>query len=368
MTSRGQAIVGDGVDGHEHFIPHPRHPVDNSRPANWPAGLSAFNQTASGDDRSGFNTCLSMDPFDPAHPRKPLLEAVPVRQRVYDDPDPHQLVDSLSKVGEILGEFGAYVLAEMPAAVRYVNDIALYYVQVTNGGHEQFVRNCGWSPALQQGLDEALGGIGAIQYQAVFRDTARYINETEARTEAVRARGGFDHPVHGPVDEWIRRQDTAFLTLNREQSIIALLHAWLLRQPSIQPVADLQWKFDMAALIEANPLRDARLAQWNKRKRDFVAELRAGAPMKKTYHEYACELARQHGITLPWLGAGSWEEVINGEECRVAHYVDGTRQYAVIFGTVTRTAVMFLLKKKLFGKGMKLGRRLGDLRLEFEEV
>ena len=147
-----------------------------------------------------------------------------------------------------------------------------------------------------------------------------------------------------------------------------MLHAWLLRQPSIQPVADLQWKFDMAALIEANPLRDARLAQWNKRKRDFVAELRAGAPMKKTYHEYACELARPHGITLPWLGAGSWEEVINGEECRVAHYVDGTRQYAVIFGTVTRTAVMFLLKKKLFGKGMKLGRRLGDLRLEFEEV
>ena len=52
---------------------------------------------------------------------------MPVRQRVYDDPDPHQLVDSLSKVGEILGEFGAYVLAEMPAAVRYVNDIALYY-------------------------------------------------------------------------------------------------------------------------------------------------------------------------------------------------------------------------------------------------
>ena len=45
----------------------------------------------------------------------------------------------------------------------------------------------------------------------------------------------------------------------------------------------------MAALIEANPLRDARLAQWNKRKRDFVAEFRAGAPMKKTYHEYACE-------------------------------------------------------------------------------
>ena len=125
-----------GVDGHEHFIPHPRRPADNGRPANWPAGLSAFNQTASGDDRSGFNTCLSMDPFDPAHPRKPLLEAVPVRQRVYDDPDPHQLVDSLSKVGEILGEFGAYVLAEMPAAVRYVNDIALYYAQVTNGGHE----------------------------------------------------------------------------------------------------------------------------------------------------------------------------------------------------------------------------------------
>lgn len=296
----------------------------------------------------------------------PEIRTIPVRQSTYNSVNPSDLIDALIDICNHLETYGAYRLEEFPLALRYNLVLSQYFNQVNNGGHEQFVSNCGWAPELQESVDAGLGAIGAVEHQRVFREVAQYINASPERVLAVAARGGFNHPTYGPVDKWISDKDSEYFKLKDSTDLLHTLHAWLKQQPCIQPVEDLQWKFEMEELIVGNPLRHSRLQQAGKQERDFVEDLIENAPMKKSYHEYACEIAKSRGIELPFLAKGSWTEVIDGEECRLAHFVVGEKQYLASWSE--EKAQLFVMRKRLFGKALVVGRKLGTRMIEYQEV
>ncbi|SDS18368.1 hypothetical protein SAMN05216198_1381 [Halopseudomonas litoralis] len=294
------------------------------------------------------------------------IRTVPIRLRDYNAADPHVFSRAVSRVRNDLVVYGAYAYKELPGPLHVNHHIWQYAGQITSGGHEQFVANCGWSRNRQDELDTALGAIGATAHQQLFREVAAYINSSDAILADVMARGGFDHPEHGCVDPWLINKDNAFRELIRDQDLMALLCAWLKQHPAIQPVHDLQWKFSMSDLIEDNPLREARLAKSGQANRSFLKELTDNAPMKMTRHEYAASIAKRHGIELPRLAQGIWKDVINGEECLVAHYVKGKEDFVAIYSR--SAAGLYQLRKKLFGQGLTMGRKLGIARIEYKEV
>lgn len=294
------------------------------------------------------------------------IRTIPVRQSTYSSANPSDLIDALIDICKYLQTYGTYRLEEFPLVLRYNLFLSQYFIQVNNGGHEQFVRNCGWLPELQESVDAGLAAIGADGCQRVFREVAQYINASPERVLAVAARGGFNHPTYGPVDKWISDKDSEYFKLKDSTDLLHTLHAWLKQQPCIQPVEDLQWKFEMEELIAGNPLRESRLEQAGEQKRDFVEDLIENAPMKKSYHEYACEIAKSRGIELPFLAKGSWTEVIDGEECSLAHFVVGEKQYLASWSE--EKAQLFVMRKRLFGKGLVVGRKLGTRMIEYQEV
>lgn len=307
-----------------------------------------------------------MCPFDGADIQGSCIRTVPVRRGVYDGASPQGFSAALTGISNALLVFGAYTADELPMPLQYHQYVSQYLEQVSSGGHEQFLANGGSSPAVQRMLDAALGAIGAISYQLLFRDIAMYLNVSDEILTAVSARDGVNHPANGSVERWLGRKDSAFFELNKTQPLMLMLHVWLKQQPRIQPVDDLQWKFRMADIIEDNPHRDARLGEAGQQKRDFIRELIENAPMEKTRHEYACAIANEHGIALPCLPRKTWQDVIDGVECRFGYYVTEDDHFVA---ACSRTAMaLYRLKKKLLGKGLTLGKKLGALTIEYEDV
>lgn len=274
-----------------------------------------------------------MDIFDPLAPHLPRLNMIPVRQGIYDSDDPHALIGALMKIMEYLADYGAYTRHEIPAALLYNHRLSNYQAEVSNGGHEQFVANSGWSEDVQREVEEGLGAVGAYAHQRLFREVAQYTNASAERTAAVRARGGFNHPIHGKVDEWIEQKDREFHMLNATNDVTTLQKRWLKSLSYIKPVPDLQWKFSMAEIFGRNPLLDARLAALGKQKRDFVTDLIANAPLKKSRWEYAAGLARQHGPDLPFMAKNNWTEEHKGKEVWLSHFEISGVNYLAIYYT-----------------------------------
>ena len=306
---------------------------------------------------------FTVDTFDT---QAGCIRTVPIRQSDYDEAGPHGFSWAVARVRNDLTVFGAYADQELPAPLHYNHHVWQYAGQVYNGGHEQYVANNGWSHDQQAALEAALGAIGAIAHQQLFREVASYLNSSDAIVAGVCARGGFDHPEYGCVDPWLINKDNEFLDLNRTEELMVTLCAWLKQQSCIQPVDDQQWKFSMNDLIEANPLRDARLAESGQTRRSFIQELIDNAPMKMSCHEYASAIAGQRGIEPPRLAEDTWKEVLNGEECCVAHYVKGKEDFVAIYSR--SMAALYQLRKKVIGTGLTLGKKLGTARIEYKEV
>jgi len=307
-----------------------------------------------------------MCPFDGADIQESCIRTVPVRRGVYDGASPNGFSAALNEISNALMVFGGYTADELPMPLQYHRQVLQYLEQVSSGGHEQFLTNGGCSPAVQRMLDAALGAIGAIPYQLLFRDIAMYLNVSDEILTAVSARDGVNHPANGSVDRWLGRKDSAFFELNQAQPLMLMLHVWLKQQPCIQPVDDAQWKFRMADLIEDNPYRDARLAEAGQQKRDFIRELIENAPMKKTCHEYACAIAHEHGIALPYQPHKTWQDVIDGVECKFGYYVKEDDHFVAACSSTAME--LYRLKKKLLDKGLTLGKKLGTLTIEYEDV
>lgn len=307
-----------------------------------------------------------MSAFDTFDTQVDYIRTVPMRQSDYEDAGPYEFSMVIARVRNDLVVFGAYADNELPPPLHYSQHVMQYAGQASNGGHEQFVANCGWSRSMQDTLDTALGALGATAHQQLFREVASYLNSSDAVLAGVTARGGFDHPEYGCVDPWISNKDSEFFELNRTNDLMVMLYAWLKQQPCIQPVPDLQWKFRMLDLIEDNPLRDARLAASGQAERCFIKELIDNAPMKMTCHEYAIAIGKLRGIELPKLAQGTWEEDINGERCRIAHYVKGKEHFVAIYSR--SMAALYQLRKKVIGRGLTLGKKLGTARIEYKEV
>jgi hypothetical protein len=242
------------------------------------------------------------DVFCAQHPESPRLQAVPVRQRDFDSSEPYDLIQAVVDVVNALGSYGLYTIHELPPPVRQGFHVDYYLGQVMNGGHEQYFGNSRSAPGIHDDVHDGLSALEDQRYRHLFDEVYAYVTASVARQQAVEARAGFNHQVHGRVDSWIEAKDKEFYQLNGDDparaGLIVLNNAFLRNSGAVQPTPNADWKYAMAQLIDANPLLERRLQKSGQQKKDFVADL-IKAPLKRTYFQYAKELASRNGIELP---------------------------------------------------------------------
>ena len=308
-----------------------------------------------------------MDTLDPNHPQSPRLTEVPVRESHFRSSDPLDLINAVVEAYNALMGYGAFTRHEVPGEVVHSYHLDYYIAQVNNGGHEQFASNSGWAEDIRRDVEAGLSGVGAGDHLALFREVVSYIDADPWRKAAILARGGFDHPTHGPVDPWIQHKDSEFFRIS-ERAEIAPRHArWLRSLTCIKPVPDLQWKYEMARALDSNPLRDARLVQRGGERRDFVADLIANAPLKKTYFEYASELAARLGIELPLLPEQHWQET-RDDGGEVSFNVFSTDRGRILVVFADLDVRIYGMKRSWWGRSKFAGPAIAEARMERQEV
>jgi hypothetical protein len=240
-----------------------------------------------------------MDVFDPEHPESPRLQTVPIRRKSYDSEEPYDLVQAAIDVVNALRTYGLYTIYELPGALRQCFHIDYYLAQVDNGGHEQYFKNSRKSVDVHEDVRDGLRALADPRFSQLFDEVYAYATSSKERFEAILARGGFTHPEHGPVDPWISAKDDEFYRLKKSVGLIDLNSTFLRTSGAVRPTPDAEWKFEMAKIIDANPLLERRLLKLGQEKRDFAGELVRNAPLKRSYFSYAKELASRNGIELP---------------------------------------------------------------------
>lgn len=272
-----------------------------------------------------------MDPFDINHPKRPKLEMIPIRERSFESTEPYDIIQAVIDVVNALRSYGVFTMAELPAAVRQCFHVDYYLAQVANGGHEQYFSNSKDIVGIDDDVREGLKSLDDQRFYLLFEEVKSYVTSSNERLDAVVKRGGFDDPVHGQVDTWVQEKDSEFYTLNQGEELIRLNGKFLRSSGAAYPVANESWKHEMAKIIEGNALLDDRLRFLGTQKKDFVSDLIRNAPLKKSYFDYAQELAMRNGIELPLLPFENWTDTSEGTELWFNGFKVGERRLLVVF-------------------------------------
>jgi hypothetical protein len=168
------------------------------------------------------------------------------------DPGAYDLVGAVVDFVNTMFEHGCYGRDEISQKAVQAYHADYYLAQVNNGGHSQFIRNCGgnapfvWADA-RAGL-EAMGASG----QADLLD--RMIEWAEAHPEEAASQTGFNGGRAAELDEL----DTAFYATEKATPMIRLSTRWIFGWPELRAVDNAEYEQAMNHMAFLNPMRGER--------------------------------------------------------------------------------------------------------------
>ncbi|AOF88749.1 DUF4375 domain-containing protein [Sinorhizobium sp. RAC02] len=150
---------------------------------------------------------------------------------------------------------GFYRPEELPPHLVHLYHADFYIAQVCNGGHSQFVHNCGARvQAISANAEAGLMAMGARSQAALVHELALWV---AANPESASAQTGFT----GGRDPALDRLDARFRTADVDDPATDLAAAWVRTWPDIRILehADFNAAWDQSAL--SNPKRSSRLSK-----------------------------------------------------------------------------------------------------------
>jgi hypothetical protein len=148
---------------------------------------------------------------------------------------------------------GLYKDHEIPASARQFFHTYLYGMEVTNGGHSQFIRN------YRGGLDKitsdarlALAGMRAANHLAVLEKMVAWVREYPKEAEE---QTGFE----GGRADFLDRLDDLFYEEEDTVPLLARAVGWIASWPELEIVDDAECQEAILDVVMANPRREPRL-------------------------------------------------------------------------------------------------------------
>ena len=212
-----------------------------------PLQATAFEATGENDSSVRLFSPDSADPGTQVIVRRSAVEAVRA------DPGAHDLVHAVVDfVNSMLGH-GCYGRDEISQKALQVYHADYYLAQVNNGGHSQFIRNCGGNaPFIWADASAGLEAMGAANHADLL---ARMIEWAETHPEEAAGQTGFDGGRAGALDEL----DTAFYAAEKETPMIRLSTRWILGWPELCITEDADFHQAVDCLAFLNPMRGERM-------------------------------------------------------------------------------------------------------------
>ncbi|HSM41951.1 MAG TPA: DUF4375 domain-containing protein [Afifellaceae bacterium] len=169
------------------------------------------------------------------------------------DPGAYDLVGAVVDFVNAMFEHGCYRRDEISQKALGAYHADYYLAQVNNGGHSQFIRNCGRNaPFVWADASAGLEAMGASD-QAGLLD--RMITWAEANPEKVARQTGFNGGRAAELDEL----DTAFYAAEKVAPMIRRSTAWIFGWPELRAVDDGDYEQAMNHMAFLNPTRGERL-------------------------------------------------------------------------------------------------------------
>jgi hypothetical protein len=175
------------------------------------------------------------------------------------DSDPESLTHAaLTCVVNLLSR-GHYRPNELPPRAIQFYHAYMYYLEVPNGGHSQYIHNTrvGVEPDEARDIFEsAHAGLVAMGATVQANLLQKMMGWVDANPESADEQTGFE----GGRAEELEPLDGEFYDAEEENSIVKCSAAWIKSWSELQPVDDAGFDAACAALAEANPKRLVRAA------------------------------------------------------------------------------------------------------------
>ncbi|MDX8526833.1 DUF4375 domain-containing protein [Mesorhizobium sp. MSK_1335] len=211
---------------------------------------------------------------------------------------------------------GLYEDHEIPASARQFFHTYLYGLEVTNGGHSQFIRNYrGGFDKITSDARLALAGMRATNHLAVLEQMVAWVSEHPKEAEE---QTGFD----GGRASFLDRLDDLFHEEEDSVPLLARAVGWIASWPELEIVDDGECQEAILDVVMANPRREPLLRH------------------RSVFHLKAVMTSRlQVGIGLACAGLRQPEVKLGVGEGRMLD-IDGEKQMA--FPVVTNAGSVLL--------------------------
>jgi hypothetical protein len=185
---------------------------------------------------------------------KPLLEMVIVPrsaiERAATPGKEYVLVGAVVNFVNAMMSQGLYSRYEIPAKALHAYHADYYLAQVNNGGHHQFIHNCGAMlrfavPDIRGGLS----GMAADSHLAIFEEMAALLENFPDGRSLLAA----------PESKSLNRLDSRFYALEKATPMSKLSAAWIARWPELRVLDDAEARKAIQELALLNPARGARM-------------------------------------------------------------------------------------------------------------
>jgi len=148
---------------------------------------------------------------------------------------------------------GLYKDQEIPASARQFFHTYLYGLEVTNGGHSQFIRNYrGHFDKIASDARSALTGMRATNHLAALEQMIAWVRE---HPEEAGEQTGFE----GGRADFLDGLDDLFFKEEESVPLLARAVGWIASWPELEIVDDAECQEAILDVVMANPRREPRL-------------------------------------------------------------------------------------------------------------
>jgi len=148
---------------------------------------------------------------------------------------------------------GLYKDQEIPASARQFFHTYLYGLEVTNGGHSQFIRNYrGHFDKITSDARSALAGMRATNHLAALEQMIAWVRE---HPEEAGEQTGFE----GGRADFLDGLDDLFFKEEESVPLLARAVGWIASWPELEIVDDAECQEAILDVVMANPRREPRL-------------------------------------------------------------------------------------------------------------
>ncbi|MBE1283525.1 MAG: DUF4375 domain-containing protein [Rhodobacteraceae bacterium] len=239
----------------------------------------------------------------PTPKAKSKLERVVVPASVVDRcvEDPAALVQAVVNYVNFMINTGRFNRTELPPGAIQAYHCDYYLAQVNNGGHAQFVGNCGGN--LSFTLPDIVDGLTAMkakEHLKLAKKMARWVKKNPDEAEE---QTGFE----GGIAPELAALDAPFFELEKDHSITLMNARWIATWEHLEVVEDAKFEAVLNSSADMNPHKQTREAAAQ------VAQIAVclSDPLRLGLGMAAGRIRPAEAMT--WIGGGSYREV-EGEE------------------------------------------------------